>query len=70
MFPVLAPLDPSLAGQALAFLVFVRNFGSILGITIGASVVFLSLSIKPLWKFPVWDARLYGAHKRAGQEAA
>lgn len=34
-FPVLAPLPPSLAGQALAFLVFVRNFGNILGITIG-----------------------------------
>jgi hypothetical protein len=37
VFPVLAPLPPSLAGQALAFLVFVRNFGNILGITIGAS---------------------------------
>lgn len=35
VFPVLAPLPPSLAGRALAFLVFVRNFGSILGITIG-----------------------------------
>jgi hypothetical protein len=37
VFPVLAPLPPSLAGQALAFLVFVRNFGGILGITIGGS---------------------------------
>jgi hypothetical protein len=37
VFHVLAPLPPSLAGQALAFLVFVRNFGNILGITIGAS---------------------------------
>jgi hypothetical protein len=36
-FPVLAPLPPSLAGQALAFMVFVRNFGNILGITIGTS---------------------------------
>ena len=36
VFPVLAPLPPSLAGQALAFLVFIRNFGNILGITIGA----------------------------------
>jgi hypothetical protein len=35
-FPVLAPLPPSLAGQALAFMVFVRNFGNILGITVGA----------------------------------
>jgi hypothetical protein len=37
VFPVLAPLPPSLSGQALAFLVFVRNFGNVLGITIGAS---------------------------------
>jgi hypothetical protein len=37
VFPVLAPLPPALAGQALAFLVFVRNFGNILGITVGAS---------------------------------
>ena len=36
VFPVLAPLPLSLAGQALAFLVFVRNFGNILGIPIGA----------------------------------
>lgn len=35
VFPVLAPLPPSLAGQALAFLVFVRNFGNVLGITVG-----------------------------------
>jgi hypothetical protein len=40
VFPVLAPLPPSLAGQALAFLVFVRNFGNILGITIGASFAY------------------------------
>jgi len=39
VFPVLAPLPPSLAGQALAFLVFVRNFGNILGITIGSTVL-------------------------------
>ena len=31
---------PSLAGQALAFMVFVRNLGNILGITVGA-VTFL-----------------------------
>jgi hypothetical protein len=36
-FPVLAPLPPSVAGQALAFMVFVRNFGNILGITVGTS---------------------------------
>jgi hypothetical protein len=35
VFPILAPLPPSLAGQALAFMVFVRNFGTILGITVG-----------------------------------
>jgi len=39
VFPVLAPLPPSLAGQALAFLVFVRNFGNILGITVGSTVL-------------------------------
>ena len=33
--PVIAPLSPSLAGQALAFLVIVRNFGNVLGITVG-----------------------------------
>ena len=38
VFPVLAPLPPSLSGQALAFLVFVRNFGNILGITVGTVV--------------------------------
>jgi hypothetical protein len=36
VFPVLAPLPP---GQVLAFLVFIRNFGKILGITIGASLL-------------------------------
>ena len=40
MFSILAPLPPSLAGQALAFMVFVRNLGNILGITVGA-VTFL-----------------------------
>jgi MFS family permease len=39
VFPVLAPLPPALAGQALAFLVFVRNFGNILGITVGSTVL-------------------------------
>jgi len=38
-FPVLAPLPPSLAGQALSFLVFVRNFGNILGITVGSTAL-------------------------------
>jgi MFS family permease len=46
VFPVLAPLPPSLAGQALAFLVFVRNFGNILGITIGSTVLTNELSKK------------------------
>jgi hypothetical protein len=41
IFPVLTPLPPSLTGQVLAFLVFVRNFGNILGITIGAFVSLL-----------------------------
>lgn len=41
VFPVLAPLPPSLAGQALAFLVFVRNFGNVLGITVGKLQFFL-----------------------------
>jgi hypothetical protein len=41
VFLVLAPLPPSLTGQALAFLVFVRNFGNILGITIGAFISLL-----------------------------
>jgi hypothetical protein len=40
-FPVLAPLPPSLAGQALSFLVFVRNFGNILGITVGRSFLII-----------------------------
>ncbi|KAK4698742.1 hypothetical protein P7C70_g7526, partial [Phenoliferia sp. Uapishka_3] len=39
VFPVLAPLPPRLAGHALAFLVFVRSFGNILGITIGQTVL-------------------------------
>jgi hypothetical protein len=43
VFPVLAPLPPTLAGQALAFLVFVRNFGNILGITIGQSRYYAKL---------------------------
>jgi hypothetical protein len=45
VFPVLAPLPPALAGQALAFLVFVRNFGNILGITIGAVISYYAQSI-------------------------
>lgn len=39
VFVVLAPLPPSLAGRALAFLVFVRNFGNILGITVGSNAL-------------------------------
>ncbi|KAL8291646.1 hypothetical protein RQP46_001904 [Phenoliferia psychrophenolica] len=35
----LAPLPPALAGRALAFLVFVRSFGNILGITVGSTVL-------------------------------
>ncbi|KAI5481616.1 major facilitator superfamily protein [Pseudohyphozyma bogoriensis] len=38
-FPVLAPLPPSLAGPALAFLVFIRSFGNLFGITIGSVVL-------------------------------
>lgn len=66
VFPVLAPLPPALAGQALAFLVFVRNFGNILGITIGESLLghYSSYSCNPLR-----DARLCDTHKRA-QEAS
>jgi len=64
VFPVLAPLPPSLAGQALAFLVFVRNFGNILGITIGSYVPFVPGRGTILTKY--CDARLYGTYKRAG----
>ncbi|ORY88553.1 iron permease [Leucosporidium creatinivorum] len=39
VFPVLAPLPPALAGKALAFLVFLRSFGNILGITVGSVVL-------------------------------
>jgi len=46
VFPILAPLPPSLAGQALAFMVFVRNFGTILGITVGSVVLTNELSKK------------------------
>lgn len=45
-FPVLAPLPPSLAGQALAFLVFVRNFGNVLGITVGSTALTNTLAKK------------------------
>ncbi|KAF7976442.1 hypothetical protein HWV62_6677 [Athelia sp. TMB] len=46
VFPVLAPLPPSLAGQALAFLVFVRNFGNVLGITVGSTALTNELAKK------------------------
>lgn len=45
-FPVLAPLPPSLAGKALAFLVFIRNFGNILGVTVGSTVLTNELAMK------------------------
>ncbi len=35
-FPVLAPLPPSMAGQALAFQAFCRSLGGVFGITIGS----------------------------------
>lgn len=35
VFPVLAPLPPDLAGQALAFQMLVRTFGMVLGTSIG-----------------------------------
>jgi hypothetical protein len=61
VFPVLAPLPPSLSGQALAFLVFVRNFGNILGITIGASFrINPGTSIIPMG---CSDDRFDGTHK-------
>ncbi|KZP23735.1 MFS general substrate transporter [Athelia psychrophila] len=46
VFPVLAPLPPALAGQALAFLVFVRNFGNVLGITVGSTALTNTLAKK------------------------
>lgn len=67
VFPVLAPLPPSLAGQALAFLVFVRNFGNILGITIGMS--FSTVRNRKNYT-DKRGARLHGTDKRAWQEVA
>jgi hypothetical protein len=59
VFPVLAPLPPSLAGQLLAFLVFVRNFGKILAITIGASF-FNTLNMKLHWIVAVLGSTVLG----------
>ncbi|SCV67146.1 BQ2448_5792 [Microbotryum intermedium] len=39
VFPVLAPLSPVLAGPALGFLVFVRSFGNLLGVTVGSVIL-------------------------------
>lgn len=39
VFPVLAPLPPSLAGRALSFHVFTRNLGNVFGITVGSTVL-------------------------------
>ncbi|KAJ8296709.1 Efflux pump FUS6 [Rhodotorula toruloides] len=39
VFPVLAPLPPDLAGQALAFQMLVRTFGMVLGTSIGLTVI-------------------------------
>jgi len=39
VFPILAPLPPSIAGQALSFQMLVRTFGNVLGISIGSSVI-------------------------------
>lgn len=38
-FPVLAPLPPSMAGQALAFQAFCRSLGGVFGITIGSTTL-------------------------------
>ncbi|GAA5971251.1 hypothetical protein JCM11641_008282 [Rhodosporidiobolus odoratus] len=46
VFPVLAPLPPALAGQALAFQMLVRTFGNVLGISIGSTVLNNILSKK------------------------
>jgi hypothetical protein len=70
VFPVLAPLPPSWQAKALAFLVFVRNFGNILGITIGASF-FIVLNHKRRTDQICHDnGRFHSTHKRARQEAA
>ena len=45
-FPVLAPLSPSLAGQALAFQAFCRSLGSVFGITIGSTTLANELAKK------------------------
>ncbi|BGP37005.1 hypothetical protein JCM10449v2_000909 [Rhodotorula kratochvilovae] len=39
VFPILAPLPPSIAGQALSFQMLVRTFGNVLGISIGATTM-------------------------------
>lgn len=45
-FPVLAPLPPSMAGQALAFQAFCRSLGGVFGITIGSTTLANELSQK------------------------
>ncbi|GAA5952814.1 hypothetical protein JCM8115_002357 [Rhodotorula mucilaginosa] len=39
VYPVLAPLPPSIAGQALAFQMLVRTFGNVLGISVGLTAM-------------------------------
>ncbi|SCZ96345.1 BZ3500_MvSof-1268-A1-R1_Chr8-2g10131 [Microbotryum saponariae] len=48
VFPVLAPLSPALAGPALGFLVFIRSFGNLLGVTIGSVILTNELKQKAL----------------------
>lgn len=38
-FPVMAPLLPSQQAHAMAFFGFVRSFGQVVGVTIGATVL-------------------------------
>ncbi|KAF7968109.1 hypothetical protein HWV62_31969 [Athelia sp. TMB] len=51
--PVPPPLPPSLAGRALAFLLFVCNFGDVLGIAVGKLRSFLRL-LSPLLDLPLY----------------
>ncbi|CEQ40448.1 SPOSA6832_02063, partial [Sporobolomyces salmonicolor] len=46
VFPILAPLPPSLAGQALAFQMLVRTAGNVIGIAIGLTTLTNQLARK------------------------
>lgn len=45
-FPVLAPLPPSRAAPAMAFLAFSRAFGQVIGITVGTTILTNELAKK------------------------